>query len=79
MSAPTILHVIPGLRGGGAEHMLARLVTAKRAQPIKPVVADLLGGGEFEQHHPRSRCAFRSRANGYPATLPLASSADPAD
>jgi glycosyltransferase involved in cell wall biosynthesis len=47
MNSPTVLHVIPGLGGGGAEHMLSRLVTAKRAETFTPVVADLLGGGEL--------------------------------
>ncbi len=39
---PTILHVIPGLGTGGAEHALAALVTAKRKQPISQIVVDLL-------------------------------------
>jgi glycosyltransferase involved in cell wall biosynthesis len=45
MSAPTILHVIPGLRIGGAELMLARLTAAELEGGSRPVVADLMGGG----------------------------------
>jgi glycosyltransferase involved in cell wall biosynthesis len=41
---PTVLHVIPGLGTGGAEHTLAALITANRRQPFSQVVADLLGG-----------------------------------
>jgi glycosyltransferase involved in cell wall biosynthesis len=72
MSAPTILHVIPGLRGGGAEHMLTRLVTAKRAQPIKPVVADLLGGSELAATIREAGVPVHELGLGHPATLPLA-------
>jgi glycosyltransferase involved in cell wall biosynthesis len=41
---PTVLHVIPGLHTGGAEHMLAALVTAKRKQQFSQIVVDLSGG-----------------------------------
>jgi glycosyltransferase involved in cell wall biosynthesis len=41
---PTVLHVIPGLSTGGAEHALTALVTAKRKEPLSPIVVDLLGG-----------------------------------
>ena len=41
---PTVLHVIPGLHTGGAEHTLAALVTARRRQPFSQIVVDLLGG-----------------------------------
>jgi glycosyltransferase involved in cell wall biosynthesis len=47
MGAPTILHVIPGLPTGGAERMLASLVTAQRADAMTPVVVDMIGGGEL--------------------------------
>ena len=41
---PTVLHVIPGLHTGGAEHRLAALVTAKRKQPFSQIIVDLKGG-----------------------------------
>jgi len=41
---PTVLHVIPGLHTGGAEHRLAALVMAKRKQPFSQVIVDLKGG-----------------------------------
>lgn len=44
---PTVLHVIPALRAAGAEHMLAALVSAKRAVPHRQVVVDLSGNGEL--------------------------------
>jgi glycosyltransferase involved in cell wall biosynthesis len=37
------MHVIPGLRTGGAEHGLAALLTAEREQPFSQVVVNLLG------------------------------------
>ena len=40
---PTVLHIIPGLGTGGAEHALAALITAKRMQPFFQVVVNLLG------------------------------------
>jgi glycosyltransferase involved in cell wall biosynthesis len=46
MSIPTVLHVIPSLGIGGAENMLALLVTAKRSRPIAHVVVDFFGGGD---------------------------------
>src|SRR5687768_3739532 len=42
----TVLHVIPTLKTGGAEHMLASLVTAKRKQEISQAVVELTPGGE---------------------------------
>ncbi|MBS0534402.1 MAG: glycosyltransferase [Proteobacteria bacterium] len=42
---PLVLHVIPGLGTGGAEHMLATLVTARRREPYRQVVVNLLKGG----------------------------------
>ena len=47
MKPPIVLHVIPGLGTGGAEHMLANLVAAPRAQPISQVVVNLMNGGEL--------------------------------
>ena len=44
-TAPLILHVIGGLGVGGAERMLAALVTAARAAPHRQIVVDLIGGG----------------------------------
>ncbi len=40
---PTVLHVIPGLHTGGAEHRLAALVTAKRRQLFSQIIVDLKG------------------------------------
>jgi glycosyltransferase involved in cell wall biosynthesis len=40
---PTVLHVIPGLHTGGAEHKLAALVTAKRDQAFSQIIVDLKG------------------------------------
>lgn len=49
MAAPTILHVIPSLSTGGAERMLAALVSAKRRErPVNSEVAVLRGGGDLE-------------------------------
>jgi glycosyltransferase involved in cell wall biosynthesis len=42
-ASPTVLHVIPGLHTGGAEHRLTALVTAKRQQPFSQVVVNLRG------------------------------------
>ncbi len=39
------MHVIPGLGTGGAENMLAALVTAKRERPFDQAVVNLLSGG----------------------------------
>src|SRR3954468_16241733 len=47
MTTPTILHVIPSLTTGGAEHMLAQLVSAKREQPLSSEIAVLIGRGEL--------------------------------
>jgi glycosyltransferase involved in cell wall biosynthesis len=41
---PTVLHVIPDLYTGGAEHVLAALLTAERDEPISQIVINLLGG-----------------------------------
>lgn len=43
-NVPTVLHVIPGLYTGGAEHALAALLTANRKEPFSQIVVDLLGG-----------------------------------
>jgi len=47
MTRPVVLHVIPGLATGGAEHMLASLVTAKRAEPYAQAVVNLMAGGSY--------------------------------
>ena len=47
MTSRKVLHVIPGLGTGGAEHMLATLVTAKRDVPIEQAVVNLMAGGEL--------------------------------
>jgi glycosyltransferase involved in cell wall biosynthesis len=44
-AAPLVLHVIAGLGVGGAERMLAALVTAQRAATHPQIVADLLADG----------------------------------
>ncbi len=44
---PTVMHVIPGFNVGGAESMLASLVTAERADAPRQVVVDLLAGGIY--------------------------------
>jgi glycosyltransferase involved in cell wall biosynthesis len=44
-TAPLVLHVIGGLGVGGAERMLAALVSAPRAAPHRQLVVDLFGGG----------------------------------
>jgi glycosyltransferase involved in cell wall biosynthesis len=44
-AAPLVLHVIAGLGVGGAERMLAALVTAPRTAPHPQTVVDLLSGG----------------------------------
>lgn len=43
---PLVMHVIPGLGAGGAEHMLATLVAARRPHPYRQVVVNLLRGGQ---------------------------------
>ena len=58
---PTVLHVIPSLRTGGAEHTLTALVTAKRKQPLSQIVVDLLGGPGGD-----SQLAETIRAAGIP-------------
>jgi len=44
-AAPLVIHVIAGLGVGGAERMLAALVSAPRAAPHRQIVVDLIGGG----------------------------------
>ena len=45
VAALDVMHVIPGLRVGGAENMLANLVTAERGYPIEQEVVNLMGPG----------------------------------
>ena len=40
-----VLHVIPGLGAGGAEHMLATLVSARRDRPLRQGVVHFLADG----------------------------------
>lgn len=47
MAAPVVLHVIPKLATGGAERMLATLVTAPRPESLAPVVVEMIPGGEI--------------------------------
>jgi len=44
-ASPKVLHVIAGLGAGGAEGMLAALVTAERADAPEQIVVNLLSGG----------------------------------
>ncbi len=44
-AVPLVLHVIAGLGIGGAERMLASLVSAPRGAPLRQIVVDLIGGG----------------------------------
>lgn len=48
-SRPKVMHVIAGLGAGGAETMLANLVTADRENAPEQVVVDLLSGGTNSQ------------------------------
>src|SRR5262245_44749189 len=47
MAAPVVLHVIPKLATGGAERMLATLVTARRSERLEPVAVEMTPGGEI--------------------------------
>lgn len=47
MTRPAVLHVIPSLVTGGAEHMLASLVTAKRGAPYPQAVVNLMAEGVY--------------------------------
>jgi len=49
MTRPVVLHVIPSLVAAGAEHMLASLVTAKRAKPYAQAVVNLMAGGTYAE------------------------------
>jgi len=49
MTRPTVLHVIPSLATGGAEHMLASLVTANRTASYPQAVVNLMGGGTYAE------------------------------
>jgi len=60
-SPPTVLHVIPGLHTGGAEHRLAAFVTARRKQPFSQVIVDLRGGAASD-----GTLAEGIRASGIP-------------
>lgn len=41
---PTVMHVIPALQPGGAEHMLTALVTARREYAISQTVVSMMSG-----------------------------------
>ena len=47
MTRPVVLHVIPSLVMGGAEHVLTSLVTAKRLTPYPQGVVNLMKGGPY--------------------------------
>ena len=49
MTRPLVMHVIPNLVTGGAEHMLMSLVTASRPQSYPQTVVSLTGGGIFAE------------------------------
>jgi glycosyltransferase involved in cell wall biosynthesis len=69
---PLVLHVIPGLGFGGAEQVLASLVTAKRSQPFQQVVIDLLGGGALSERIRAAGIPVYDLNLGGPAGTPLA-------
>jgi len=49
MTQPVVLHVIPSLVTAGAEHMLASMVTVKRAKPYEQAVVNLIGSGGYAE------------------------------
>lgn len=71
MSSATVLHVIPGLGTGGAEQMLATLVTARRDRPIAPVVVDLIGDGDFTAAIRAAGVPVHELGLRHPAAVPL--------
>src|SRR3954452_907974 len=72
MMTPTILHVIPSLTTGGAEHMLAQLVSAKREQALSSEIAVLIGGGELTPRVRASGVVVHELGMRHWAQLPMA-------
>jgi glycosyltransferase involved in cell wall biosynthesis len=74
-SAPLVLHVIAGLGVGGAERMLAALVTATRATPHPQTVVDLLSKGALAPEIRAAGVPVREIGLGGPLGVPRAISA----
>jgi len=70
-SLAPVLHVIPGLRTGGAEQMLATLVTARRQQPFSQVVVDLLSGGSHAERIRKADIPVYELSAQSPLALPF--------
>lgn len=77
-AALDVMHVIPGLGAGGAENMLANLVTAERGYPIRQEVVNLMRPGGIMAQRIRgagiavSELGATSSASFLPAVLQLA-------
>jgi glycosyltransferase involved in cell wall biosynthesis len=69
---PLVMHVIPGLGAGGAEHMLASLVTAKRQQPFRQTVVNLLSGGVLAEPIDAAGIPVRNIGMTGAVSIPLA-------
>lgn len=68
----SVLHVIPGLGPGGAETMLATLVTARRSQSFPQTVVDILGGGMLTERIRAAGVPVIAFNLGHAVGLPLA-------
>ncbi len=66
------MHVIPGLHMGGAESMLASLVSAKRSRPISQVVVNILAGGALAKPIRESGISIRELGARNILAFPLA-------
>ncbi len=71
-STPTVLHVIPALRTGGAEHALVKLVSARRAAPFPQAVVDLSSNGELTGMIRSAGVPVYEFGMRTPASLPIA-------
>jgi glycosyltransferase involved in cell wall biosynthesis len=74
-TAPLVLHVIAGLGIGGAERMLAALVTAPRAAPHRQIVVDLIGEGALAPEIRASGVEVREFGLAGPLSVPRVVSA----
>lgn len=72
MAPLTVLHVIPTLDTGGAEHMLASLVAAKRQQPMSQAVVELAPGGELGAKIRAAGVPIFDLGFTHPAAMPIA-------
>jgi glycosyltransferase involved in cell wall biosynthesis len=72
MTEPTVLHVTPSLRGGGAEHMLARLVQFKRRQSVSAIIAHIASGGELAEQIRTADVPIHEFGLSHPAATPIA-------